>query len=83
MEDLLDGGTLHTEIDEQIVFSQLDSNEAAIWSLLLASGYLKVECHWINLDMEEEGYELKLTNKEVRMMFKNMIRGWFKECLPG
>ena len=82
MEDLLDGGILHTEIDEQIVFSQLDSSEAAIWSLLLASGYLKVEHHWINLDMEEEGYELKLTNKEVRMMFKNMIRGWFKECLP-
>ncbi|RKI51923.1 hypothetical protein D7V86_26225, partial [bacterium D16-51] len=34
MEDLLEGGTLNTEIDEQIVFSLLDSNEAAIWSLL-------------------------------------------------
>jgi len=79
MEDLLEGGVLHTEIDEQIVFSRLDSNETAIWSLLLASGYLKVEHYWIDLDMETEGYELKLTNKEVRMMFKNMIRGWFKE----
>ena len=82
MEDLLEGGVLRTEIDEQIVFSQLDSNEAAIWSLLLASGYLKVESYWIDLDMETEGYELKLTNKEVRMMFKNMIKGWFKECMP-
>ncbi len=82
MEDLLDGGILQTEIDEQIVFSQLDSDEAAIWSLLLASGYLKVEHHWMDLDMETEGYELKLTNREVRMMFKNMIKGWFKECLP-
>ena len=82
MEDLLDGGILQTEIDEQIVFSQLDSNEEAIWSLLLASGYLKLEHHWIDLDMETEGYELKLTNREVRMMFKNMIKGWFKECLP-
>jgi len=82
MEDLLEGGVLRTEIDEQIVFSQLDSNEAAIWSLLLASGYLKVESYWIDLDMEVEGYELKLTNKEVRMMFKNMIKGWFKECMP-
>ena len=80
MEDLLAGGVLHTEIDEQIVFDQLDHSEEAIWSLLLASGYLKVENHWIDLDMETEGYELKLTNREVRMMFKNMIKGWFREC---
>ena len=83
MEDLLEGGILHTEIDEQIVFSQLDSDEAAIWSLLLASGYLKVEHYWMDLDMEKEGYELKLTNREVRMMFKNMIKGWFKSCSPA
>jgi len=47
MENLLEGKVLHTEIDEQIVFSQLDGDEAAIWSLLLASGYLKVERYWI------------------------------------
>ena len=82
MGDLLAGGMLYTKIDEQIVFSQLDSNEEAIWSLLLASGYLKLEHHWIDLDMETEGYELKLTNREVRMMFKNMIKGWFKEYVP-
>ena len=29
-------------IDEQIVYNQLDLDETAIWSLLLASGYLKV-----------------------------------------
>ena len=29
--------------------------------------------------MNTEGYELKLTSKEVGMMFKNMIKGWFKE----
>ncbi|MDE7211690.1 MAG: AAA family ATPase, partial [Lachnospiraceae bacterium] len=45
MEDLLGGGTLHTEIDEQIVFNQLDQSENAIWSLLLASGYLRIESH--------------------------------------
>ena len=83
MEDLLDDGTLHTEIDEQIVFNQLDYNEAAIWSLLLASGYLKVEKYWLDEDMEAEKYELKLTNKEVKMMFRNMIRDWFKNYSPS
>ena len=58
------------------------SSEESIWSLLLAGGYLKVENHWIDLDQETEGYELKLTNREVRMMFKNMIRGWFKKYSP-
>ncbi len=77
MEDLLAGGTLHTKIDEQIVYNQLDNGEDAIWSLLLASGYLRVESYEINED-GEENYELKLTNKEVTLMFKRMINGWFQ-----
>ena len=50
MENLLNGGTLQTNIDEQIVFSQLAHNEYAIWSLLLASGYLKAEKHIFDED---------------------------------
>lgn len=41
-ETLLRGDVLICPIDEQIVYNQLNGNEAAIWSLLLASGYLKV-----------------------------------------
>ncbi len=78
MEDLLYGGTLHTEIDEQIVFSQLDQNEYAIWSLLLASGYLKVEKYVGGDGSGREEYDLKLTNMEVKLMFENMIGGWFQ-----
>ena len=40
-ERLLRGESVRTPIDEQIVYNQLDGNEEAIWSLLLASGYLK------------------------------------------
>ncbi|MDE7207386.1 MAG: AAA family ATPase, partial [Lachnospiraceae bacterium] len=83
MEDLLNGGTLHTKIDEQIVFNQLDHNEYAIWSLLLASGYLKVEKHTFDGDTGKEEYALKLTNKEVKIMFRNMIEGWFKGYSPA
>lgn len=42
-ELLLNGKEIVTELDEQIVYDQLDLEETAIWSLLLASGYLKVE----------------------------------------
>ena len=77
MEELLAEKTFHTRIDEQIVFNQLDHNESAIWSLLLASGYLKAENHILNNGWEE--YDLALTNLEVRMMFQRMIADWFME----
>ncbi len=78
MEGLLTGDILRTKLDEQIVFEQLDHNESAIWSLLLASGYLKVMDHTLDPDTGKEEYSLKLTNKEVWIMFQNMIEGWFK-----
>ncbi len=77
MEELLKGNSLFREIDEQIVFSQLEHNEAAIWSLFVAGGYLKVKGHGVDAESGKEEYELSLTNKEVRIMFEKMIRDWF------
>jgi len=76
-ENLLKGGTLQVEIDEQIVYGELNSRRNSIWSLLLASGYLKP----LNVAFTEENgqwiYTLALTNKEVGIMFASIIRGWF------
>lgn len=84
-ETLLNGEKIWTPIDEQIVYNQLDDNESAIWSLLLASGYLKVLSHE-NEELleygEEAKYELTLTNYEVERMFNSMVRGWFKRVEP-
>lgn len=77
MEDLLMGKMLHTQIDEQIIFDQLDYRESAIWSLLLACGYLKAEKHMIDIRSGREEYDLVLTNKEVFIMFERMIGDWF------
>ena len=77
MENLLKGGRLYKEIDEQIIFDQLDADENAIWSLFLAGGYLKAESHEFNEDTGADLYELALTNKEVQIMFQKMIRKWF------
>ena len=83
MENLLKGEVLCTKIDEQIVFNQLDHNEYAIWSLLLASGYLKVEECNMDPDREKDEYKLRLTNNEVKYMFEDMIEGWFKYYAPS
>ena len=79
MEDLLRGQGIVVNFDEQIVYNQLDYDENAIWSLLLASGYLKVQ----NIDYRgiilEPWYTLDITNIETLSMFMKMFQGWFQK----
>ena len=82
-ETLLRGGTIQTQIDEQIIYDQLTERESAIWSLFLASGYLKAEKTEWQKDTGQTVYFLSLTNLEVRIMFENMIRGWFADYDSG
>ena len=80
-EKLLAGEHLFTPIEEQIVYDQLEGDEKGIWSLLVASGYLKVISYeeYGSEEIIEPKYELALTNLEVKIMFQNMIRSWFRE----
>ena len=77
---LLSGGSIEAEIEEQIVYNQLDWDENAVWSLFLASGYLKVKNYKVQQSeyMEwKEIYELEITNFETMIMFRSIVRGWF------
>lgn len=79
-EILLSGESITTEINEQIVYEQLNIDESAIWSLLLASGYLKVRKCLIQKDFMMDWrqlYELEITNLEVMIMFRRLVRDWF------
>lgn len=79
METLLQGGKIETTIDEQVVFSELDYSEDAVWSLMIASGYLKVISAEPLLGNRRKArrYNLALTNLEIQFMFENMILRWF------
>ena len=79
VENLIRGEKINVVIDEQIVFSELDYSEDAVWSLMLASGYLKVvSSEELNLIRESDNeYELALTNREILFMFRKMILRWF------
>ena len=77
MEDLLKGKPLTTELDEQIIFNQLNGSASAVWSLLLASGYLKVLGLQRVGELKKKVYTLAITNMEVRSMFADMVKGWF------
>ncbi len=87
-ETLLQGDYIEVPLDEQIVFNQLDRKKNAIWSLLLASGYMKViptpamreSSFW-----EDPVYRLTITNLEVWIMFRNLVMEWFEqdESMPS
>jgi hypothetical protein len=74
-ERLMQGESLHKYIDEQIVYSELETNKDAVWSLLMASGYLKVDNAVAG---EKTECDISLTNREVLSMFKKMVTDWFK-----
>ena len=78
MEDLISGREIVVSFDEQIVFNQLDTDESAVWSLLMASGYLKPDTVEYRGVLMEPWYHLTITNLETRSMFSNMFKGWFK-----
>ena len=72
-EHLLSGQTIRSRINEEMVFNQLSGSERAVWSLLLAAGYLKI------IEIKGQEYELSLTNYEVQQTFEDMVRDWFDE----
>ena len=85
-EFLLQGKSIIMELDEQIIYDQLGEDESAIWSLLLASGYLKVKnrsTYTTDFGEWRQEYELELTNFEVGAMFRQMIRKWFSRSAGG
>ena len=77
LEELLNGKQIIVNFDEQIIFGQLEQDENAVWSLLVASGYLKVEEIEYKGMTLEPWYHLAVTNLETISMFSNMFKGWF------
>ena len=66
-----------------MVFGQLDIDESAIWSLLLASGYLKPDAIEYRGELLEPWYHLSITNLETRSMFSAIFKGWFKGAISN
>jgi Predicted AAA-ATPase/PD-(D/E)XK nuclease superfamily len=77
LELLLTGMPVQCLIDENFVFGDLDQDESALWSLLLASGYLKAisavpEKHLMSC-------ALLFPNKEVAILYESIFSEWFRD----
>jgi Predicted AAA-ATPase/PD-(D/E)XK nuclease superfamily len=73
-ELLLEGKVVEQFIDENFVFTELKGNEAAVWSLLLMTGYLKA----VFSKETEQGTlcQLQVPNQEIRNLYRKIIEQW-------
>ncbi|WP_448861341.1 PD-(D/E)XK nuclease domain-containing protein [Dorea sp.] len=69
LEELLNDHEIVVNFDEQIVFDQLETKENAIWSLMVASGYLEVAKIEYRSILRTPWYHLKITNLETFSSF--------------
>jgi hypothetical protein len=79
MEELLRGNSITCYVDEEIVYNQLDTNTDAVWSLMLATGYLKVERVELVGRLNNRRYTLRILNLEVEKMLNDMVGSWFRQ----
>jgi hypothetical protein len=78
-ESLLQGEAIVKSVKENIVLPELPRSEEAIWSLLLFSGYLTTtECKVSDYGLS---CELRIPNREVGLVYHEMIREWFSVSL--
>ena len=59
-----------------MTYIDLEDTGDAVWSFLLYSGYLTLAKMEMN---EDETYEIKIPNEEVRKFIEKIIEGWFTE----
>ncbi|SDC17196.1 PD-(D/E)XK nuclease superfamily protein [Paenibacillus sp. UNCCL117] len=79
LEQMLGGVPIRKPIDDNMVFRDIHLRSHSVWSFLLFSGYLKVE----RQDLIEGIHygELMIPNKEVEVLYKQIISGWFETGL--
>ncbi|MCI5830163.1 MAG: PD-(D/E)XK nuclease domain-containing protein [Spirochaetia bacterium] len=77
IETLINGGSVKAELHEEIVYADVKTKTDGIWNMLLLTGYLKpVKSEQIG---ESIVLDLVIPNREVRSIYKNIIKDWFRE----
>ena len=74
IEQLVNGGTIVKSIKQELTYKDMDDSIENVWSILLATGYLTQRGRFFNRQ-----FELAIPNKEVRELFIDLVKDWFKE----
>jgi hypothetical protein len=78
---LLAGGTVHKVVSEHLVLREIETNENAVWSLLLMSGYLTARS--VEQRRGEVHAELAIPNEELRYVFCTSVTSWVQSAFGG
>ena len=76
---LMQGEQIEQPIADNLVFPDLRDSEAAIWSLLHASGYLNA--HKTEYKTFARFAELSIPNREVKFIYDDIITSFFRKTL--
>lgn len=80
--DLLQGKTVQTSLNMEVIYPRISDGTDTIFSFLLIAGYLKP----VRTAVETEFgtfVELQLPNKEVRRVYNTEILSWLRSALQG
>jgi hypothetical protein len=81
VESLLAGGTIRGTIDENLIFDDLSRSRDALWSLLLAAGYLKAtRTEYLRGRLVAD---LVLPNEELKTSWQHMTSRHLELALSG
>ena len=80
MERLLKDEEIEVRINLETAIDGIEENEDNIWGLMLGTGYLKVV---EVVDLVEGIYKVKLPNYEIKILFQDIVRNWFKDKVQG
>ncbi|MEZ4306586.1 MAG: AAA family ATPase [Polyangiaceae bacterium] len=79
-ESLLQGGGVEVALEDNVVLAEIRKSPAALWSLLVFSGYLKAEAAPPD-SLGNARYRLSIPNHEVRGVYSTTFRGWMDRSL--
>jgi len=81
-EALLEGSSIERVVEENVVLSEIRTDQDALWSLLLFSGYLKAEQRSMGRG-ERPAHALSIPNREVREVYSGTFRRWMEAHMAG
>lgn len=79
LEKLMAGGSVVTEIEENLTYDTIRSTEKNLWSLLYLTGYLTKAGAEASPGVGRVA--LKIPNEEVKTVFEKTIMEWFNNSM--
>jgi len=77
LEVLIKGEAIEQVLIENTIFDELEKNEAALWSFLVFSGYLKAR--FARKEKNYSVYKLSIPNTEVECLYDMIISRWISD----